>query len=286
MKYLKTYKLFENIALDESDLADLFSEDFIEKYFEENYEVNMEDVYERLNLWYYVDKDLIKQNEIDYLVSVVEIDDLKFNKKNYIDFIKNNIKGVHYEKLDREQLIDVICDHDKETEFLEEYFKEEYINYDAEDLLIEIYGKNYVNENLHDLLKDYLNVHEEKLIQICLDSFSFDFKYNYFVDWIGEDINLQKKLIEMDSTTVIPLFGIMSTYESKSIGKTYEYQKKYIEECIKEYDKEYDENEIEEKNEKIAKELKKINDKFKLDPKIEKEYGEYTYLIDTEKYNL
>jgi hypothetical protein len=92
-------------------------------------------------------------------------------------------------------------------------------------------------------------------------------------DYICNSEELQEKLLELNPNAVNALFDVMD--DDRSIGTTYEFQKKYIEFKVKE-----DGEDI------IPETLKDIHDKFGLNSDIEDEYKDYTYLISAEKYNL
>jgi hypothetical protein len=77
----------------------------------------------------------------------------------------------------------------------------------------------------------------------------------------------------------------MSKDRVDNIGKEYDFQKAYLETLFNKDKDLYSEDE-DPKNDIYSKALKELNDKFGLNDKIKEQYNEYTYLIDTEKYNL
>ena len=275
------FKIFEKQEeknfLDEDDLMELFSQDFIEEYFDENYEVSEEDAARMLNLWNYVNLDDVRDNLIEELAGHSKIKDKKYTKRDFIDYIKTmddiDINLEELKSMSRKELIEIIYEAGESEDFLLKKLKEEYEDVHPEQLLIVIYGKYAIedDENLLYYLREYLDINE--IIEDARDKIDFEYKYDYLKDYICNDENLQKKLLELDPNTIQALFDIMD--EDRSIGNTYNFQKEYIDYNVKKYG-----------NDILPKVLKDIYDKYGLDPDIDKEYEEYTYLINAEKYNL
>lgn len=286
------FKIFENnnIPQDKYDLVDLFSQEFIEKYYLEHYNADAKEAALHLNLWGFVDKNKVKEGLIEDLSKETYISDNKFKKEDFINYIKDNIsifkeeldnyisdknlkKLVNYDdafiNMNKRELIEIIENENKEYDFKKDYFEDLYWHSDAEEVLMDIHGKNAAQniENLYDYLYHYID--DNELIDYYLEHMDFDDKYNYLANDIPYNINLQKELIKKDPNTVIALFDIIDDSQA-SVGETYEFQKLYIEQTDKD----------------IADTLKKINDKFGLDNKIKKEYSEYMYKISSGKYNI
>jgi len=317
------FKIFENIQeersiedqdqiipLDEDELASLFSQKFIEGYFDDNYNIDEEEAFYTANLWNYVDIDDVRDGLIKELVNYTDIDDKRFTKADYIYFIENyilnddkkikfkwledilkdyskrfnlNIKNIGNKILkykdilsymDKEELSEAISDISASDNFLIKYFEDEFGESHPEDILIELHGKHVIKYNsLYPYLKEYIK-DEDSIIEDFRNRIQFENKLEFIKDSISNDKNLQNKLIEINPNSVQALFDYMD--EEKSIGNTYDFQKRYINFMSENGEYEHD----------IAKSIKDIHDKYKLNSEIEKEYIEYTYLIDSNKYNL
>lgn len=319
------FKIFENIQegrsiedqdqiipLDEDELASLFSQKFIEGYFDDNYNIDEEEAFYTANLWNYVDIDDVRDGLIKELVNYTDIDDKRFTKADYIYFIENyilnddkkikfkwledilkdyskrfnlNIKNIGNKILKykdilnhmlKEELADVISDIDETDNFLKKYFEEQFGESHPEEILIELHGKHDIKYNsLYPYLKDYIK-DKDSIIEDFMYNIEFETKFEFIKDSISNDKNLQNKLIEINPNSIQSLFDCMDHEESKSIGFTYDFQKRYIIFMSENGEHEH----------QIAECIKNIHDKYGLNSEIEKEYIEYTYLIDSNKYNL
>jgi len=291
MKFMrmKHIKLFEEILnenqeqdfYDESDLMELFSQNFIEEYFDKYYEITEEDAARMLNLWNYVDLDIMSNNLIKEFADTMSIKDINCNKTDLVEYITNKMKKVNFSfyelnDMSKKQLIKIITDEGEGNEFVLNYLQEDYEGVHPEDILILMFGKQALEdpEDLLYYLRDYLD--KDEIINDARDRIDFDFKYEYLSDYICNSEDLQENLLELNPNTVEALFNIMD--EERSIGNTYEFQKRYIEFKIKE--KGISAEDV------LPEVLKDIHDKYGLDSDIKNEYSEYTYLINVEKYNL
>lgn len=286
---MKHIKLFEEILnenqeqdfYDESDLMELFSQNFIEEYFDKYYEITEEDAARMLNLWNYVDLDIMSNNLIKEFADTMSIKDINCNKTDLVEYITNKMKKVNFSfyelnDMSKKQLIKIITDEGEGNEFVLNYLQEDYEGVHPEDILILMFGKQALEdpEDLLYYLRDYLD--KDEIINDARDRIDFDFKYEYLSDYICNSEDLQENLLELNPNTVEALFNIMD--EERSIGNTYEFQKRYIEFKIKE--KGISAEDV------LPEVLKDIHDKYGLDSDIKNEYSEYTYLINVEKYNL
>ena len=286
------FKIFENDEYqDEDDLVELFSQQDIEDYFEKNYDVDIEDEAAIVvNLWNLVDEDKVKDFFIKQTIKNTEIDDYSiFNYADYYSYIKEkiflfyielnkfrityNLGTIKYEdilsKMDIEDLINLIINKNESVNFITNYFEEKWDDYTAREIFDEI----YMDEYPYRYIKNFLNKQDIK------DEFfrttQYEDKHDYFRDCIPFDMSLQKKLIKIDPNTVKTLFDIIP--DNQKFVKTYKFQKLYLDmTSLNKNDREYI----------LADSIKKINDNFGLNKKIEKEYKDYLYLIDVEKYNL
>lgn len=285
------FKIFESsreVYTDEYDLAELFSQKFIEEYYDETCDIDVYDAIHSFNLWNYVDLDIVRYNLFHELADNIHITDNRFKVKDFVDYIHKNIKDVdislqELKDMSREELIDLLMDTGEEESFILSWLKEDfYEDVHPEEIAMEIYGRHFFDsaENLYSLLSEYLD--SESLIEDYRDKIDFENKFDYVMEHIPSEEVLQKKLLKMDPNTVDALFDVMES--NNSIGDTYEFQKKYIEYHLEE--NAVDINDKEDLDSILPNIIKKIHDKYGLDPDIEKEYKDYTYLIDTEKYNL
>jgi hypothetical protein len=304
------FKIFESIG-PEYDLAEQFSQKYIEDFFDNNFEIGADEASRGINLWNFVkDKDQIKD---DLIKSLIEdalhdnesvgvyrgVETPKFSKEDYIYYIeeeqlKNAIPilnkyrkklvlgDIKYEdilkKLTKEQLVKIVAeDLDKSDEFFEYYFHGKYDDSHPEDILNDIWGEASVEENLYDYIKEYVN--DDEIIKYYKDKLDFTAKFEYLQDYIGSDIKLQTDLLALNPDNVDDLFDVMNEDESRNIGKDYKFQKAYIE-----HNSNRENPNITEKSILVA--LAGLYDKFGLNSEIEKEYSGYMYEIDARKYNL
>ena len=243
------FKLFENtnIPKDENDLADLFSQKYIEEYFDNGYEIDADEVSQFVNIWKYIeDEDEVKAYFIE-----IELDSIEKSRK---------VGKEEFTEQDRKE----------KKEQLEDLWEDT----DISDIMEQLWGKHTRNEP-YDYVSQFVD--KARMVGDYLDNIDFDTKYEYLRDYIYNDYGLQKKLLEINPNTVEALFDVMDS--TVSIGTTYEFQKLYIKTNVEREDPK-DEDEI------TAHVIKQINDKFGLNKKIKKEYVNLTYLIDAEKYNV
>jgi len=288
MKYIKLFEQHLNIPDDEQDLVELFSQKFIENFFLDNYQISAEEASHAVNLWDYVNIDKFRDNLIKDTAENKEIDDKEFSNEDYIDFIKEKkLKSGWNEeilkKVSRNQLIDLIEDNNEEYNFILKYFTDKWEDTHPKDILIELHGKDLVEENLYNYLFYYVN--DNDIIDDYINNkVQFETKMEYVRDYICCDIGLQRKLLKINKNTVEALFNVMDSNDTEyfdgstkyTIGHEYKFQKLYIITKIKNNSG----------SEIIEQAMKELNDKFILNPKIEEEYAEYMYLINAEKYNL
>jgi hypothetical protein len=244
-------------------------------------------------LWDYVDKDFVKGDLIKGMVDGAFIDDNIFSIKDYSDYIKENITiflpeidkfikkhhllNTKYEMvlklMKKIDFIKLITKYEKSNDFLEYYYNDRWDVFDAEEILFEIWGKHNVLNDLYPYIRQYIK-DEEKIINDFHDTIEFSEKFEYVRDNISYDRKLQEKLLIINPNTVVALFDIIDT----SLGNDYHFQKKYLEFM-------FNENNVK-PDDIYPHELKKLNVAFGLNPKIEEEYKDYLYGIDSEKYNL
>ena len=155
------------------------------------------------------------------------------------------------------------------------YYEEKWDSMLPSEILEEIWGKgarydayDYISHLVDklEMLRDYRNM------------IDYEVKNDFIRDSIATDFDLQDFLFTKNKNTVTALFDVMDN-KDHSLGKTYNFQKEYIKQGV-ELENPEDSEEI------TANQLRDLNDKFELDPRIRKEYSDYLYLIDAEKYNL
>jgi len=286
MKHLKIFESYK----DRRTLVQQLDDEFIQKYFRENYGSDIDTISQMVDIWKYVDDDRYVRDFINDYVSSSDIND--FDKYDYIRYIENELDTEDVKKylkkkakkkkvdvddvlkeLSKNQLIKIIESEDAEEDFLRDLYESIYGNRDAFDILVDFYGEADLRENGYKYVKDYVD--DQELIDAFFDTEDFSYKMEYTGEQIEWDKSLQKKLLKIDPDNSLTLFDIMDA--TNSIGATYNYQNKYMKSIMK---KEKADGLY------IAKKLKKLNDKFGLAPAIKTKYKDYTFYIDTEKYNL
>jgi hypothetical protein len=286
------FKQFESkFYIDEDDLANLFSQEFIEEYCDENFTIEPEEASRSLNIWNYVDKNQVRDYFIRDLSSSTNINKLNRNDieecllSNYLNDItpyleklrkKYNLGDIGYKeilsKIDKKDFNELLEDLDENEEIIRNYYEEKYEDVHPEEILYDTVGKHAIEDNLYPYLQDFID--DNQIIEDYIKNIDFTNKYEFFRDSIIHDKNLQEKIIEMDPNTIEVLFDIIDTYDREdNFGNHYKFQKLYL-------------DQYEGEDESIAVAMKKINDKFILHPDIKKEYRNYMYLIDAESYNL
>jgi len=296
MKYIKTY---ENRNID-SELVEQFDDNFIEEHFRDNYEIDINEISNYINIWRYVDDDRFVDDYIDDYVNSAVLKDLC--DYDYREYIKDKLidneevqkyldkiskkkeldPEIYYEdvlkELSENQLRKIIEKQNEEEECIRYTYEERYSSMDAKEILEEIYGEKDLAENAYKYVSNYVN--DDEIIKDWIEEEDFDFKKEFVSNSIENERDLQKKLLDINSENAIILFEIMDDNPKYSIGDEYDFQKIFMEEVMK----------LKEENEEddlfVAKKLKELYDKYGLDDDIEEEYEDYTFYIDTEKYNL
>ena len=296
------FKLFENTYNEEEELAKQFGESFIDEYFKENYEIDVEEIAKyHSDIWKYVNDERFVQDWIDNDIANRSIKDIN-DEEEMVDYIKDRLidedsvkefldkKRKKYQletndsyedvvdELKMNDLYKLIYRENSNDDFVEWYVNKRYSNMDAHDILEELYGENDLKQNAYQYVENYVDT--DQLEEDYIDDESYEYKLDWVAERIHNEQDLQNKLMEMNPKNSILLLDVMNSDTSYSIGDEYGYQKTFMEEVLKQAKEEdfYDEY--------PAEQLKKLNDKFGLANGIEDEYREYTYLIDAEKYNL
>jgi hypothetical protein len=295
---IKKFKLFENI---ENKLSIQFSDNFIEKYFDNNFLMSVREIIELWPnyIWRHVDDDEYIKDLIEDEIDSCSIDN--FGEYDYIDYLKNNMTDNKEEKiiklynnidddeqeyydsdmldkLTEDQLKDIIEDDDENEEFIKYIVNNRYDGCDAEDVIKDIYGSNWILDHgtqIYDILRYY--VEDSKII----DDWKNDTdKREKVEEEICRDVYLQKKLLKKKKSNVFLLAKLFIKDNNTNISDEYDFQKAYITAYIK--------KNISNKSNDIlrAEALKYLYDNFELDNDIEEEYKEDMWMIGIDKFNI
>lgn len=207
--------------------------------------------------------------------------------------------------LDDDELREVIEDSNEEEEFIREITEKSYT--DAEDVFSDFCGidvndnKNMIDKNnKHKIYNSYSQyVDDDGIIQSWKDGEDFEEKKNYVKDninYIGLSIEIQKKLLESEKSNALLLFDYFENYSTNrnqqygNISNKYNFQKAYIEAYMEDNFAgaidDADEDDKEEISELRAKSLKNLYDSFGLNSKLEEEFTEDMWMINSDKFNL
>lgn len=300
MKYLKYFESKEN---DAKNLIKKLDSDYVDKYFKENYELNFKEIVTWVDIWQFVDSDRFVEDWINERVSGGKIKYDIDDEDNYRKYIEENLlndedvqqylekkrikKGLEenstyseiLEELNKKQLEKIIVDiANNEEECLRDYFENIYGDNSAYDILSELYSESDLKENGYKYVENYVD--DDEIKDWFYDNEDYDYKCEWISEQIENDLDLQKKILEEDPKNSIELFDIIDE-DRKNICGEYDFQKAYMDTTIENYT---DEDGIYEDG--VAKELKKLYDKFGLDSDIEEEYEEYSFYVKAEKFNI
>lgn len=289
------FKLFES-SDGRDELIKQLGNDFIDEYFRKEYSAEVEEIIDYVDFWRFVDDDHFVKDWIYDYVQNTSMDE--FTGGEYKDYIKSELlkyvkvenfldkkaKKLGLEDNSYEDIVDNLEEEDlkkiivklanKEEEFYYYVYENRYSNFDARDILEEIYGEADLHgKKGYKMIENYVN--DNDIIEAFYDEADEDFKRD-FID-ISSNKKIQLKLLKMKSENAIALFNEMQV--NYSIGDTYKFQNTYMKEIMKDLDLEEDEL-------FIAKKLKALSDKFGLASGIEKKYDKYAFYLDIEKYNL
>lgn len=207
--------------------------------------------------------------------------------------------------LDSEQLKEVIEEDDDEYDFVKYIVERMYGNYSGEEIFEEFYGmsddiidrqnkKSYsYNKPDYESFGEYLwieynhYINRIGMLEDWKNSEDFTYKKELVMDYIENNIELQRNILTNDEDQVLNLADLFLEIGSKdNISEEYNFQKLYIEKFI--------ENEVIDDNDEIVQ-LKTnaitfLNDNFGLNKKLEKELRKenqsYFIKIDSQGFNL
>jgi hypothetical protein len=291
------FKLFENLSTAQNLLLDQLGDAFITKYFKDNYPIDEDNLSTICDIWQYVDDDRFVNDWINDHVSNSSIEEL--DEEDYQSYIKKYLlddddvinylkKKAKKEKilgykelsiedlfdeldLNRESLIEIIKDQELEEDCIRKYYEDLYERDSAKDILSEIYSETDLAENGYKYVENYVD--DRQVIDDFFRNASYEDERYFVLKMIAQEKKLQKKLLDMDSENSVLLFDEIDEF---SMGSTYRFQNSYLK-TIKNQ---------EGSDMRIEEYIKKLNDKFELNPRIKIKYKDYLYYLDIEKYNL
>ena len=323
---IKKFKLFERYNIMSSELVDKLDDDDIETLYDENYSISVSEIILMMPsyVWDNFDKEKFLNDFINDMINNQTLEDFnEYDLKKYIEsnfttqkeqkildiYNSNNDEDEsEYEDnmlddLDDDELREVIEDSNEEEEFIREITEKSYT--DAEDVFsdfygIDVYDKNMIDKNnKHKIYNSYSQyVDDDGIIQSWKDGENFEEKKNYVKDninYIGLSIEIQKKLLESEKSNALLLFDYFENYSPNrkqydNISNKYNFQKAYIEAYMEDNFAgaidEADEDDKEEISELRAKSLKNLYDSFGLNPKLEEEFTEDMWMINSDKFKL
>jgi hypothetical protein len=300
---MKHLKYFENS--ESKDLIDQLDSDFVNNYFRETYDVDIQEISNYVDIWYFVDDDKFVEDWIDDRVSNSdtlhdEINDEDFYKRFINSHLLENEDVQRYlekkskklgldedesyenilEELIISQLERIIEMTDNKEKCIKEYWEGIYHGSSAREILGEFYDQEDLEKNGYKYVENYID--ENDLLEYFYDNEDYSYKKDYVLNNMENDMNLQNKLLNLDPRNSLQLFDLINQ-DIDSIGDEYDFQKAFMNTVIEDNTDE-DDDEVDELE--VSKEMKRLNDKFGVDPEIMEEYKKYTFYIDVEKFNL
>jgi len=230
----------------------------------------------------------------NFFILVEDGDEISYDtiiaKSNDVEYDSDMI-----DDLDSDQLKYVIQEYTDEVDFFDEMIRDRYEGRYFTELLVEIYCVDNLSELIKDMTpkKFYQNfssyIDDDKLVKNYKKFENDDTKSDWIKYQIANSIEIQHYLMDnfndSDNLTLL-LFEIFEDKDEHNddISDEYEFQKRYIKEYVKENG--YDDSTEEEKGDLIADALKKLNSNFILDSEIKKEFKQYMFIVDTNKFNM
>jgi len=304
---IKSFKIFERASIART-LVDKLDDDFIEEYYEENWDVDIDTILE-------VDPSLIEDHIDDRrfvddfihdevnsrsLEDFSEYEYKKFIEKNWSDVKEKYILQKYKEdndidedeeleygdymldNLGDDELRDVIKEDDEEEDFVQDTINDWYEGRDAMDIIGDIYGK-VEGKELYNIVRNYID--ETEIIKAYKEGEDFYYKKECVEGQIAYDSKIQNYLLKKDKDNVLLLVDLfIDESGDNNIGDEYDFQNIYIEKYV--------ENNIDEdstdddKADLRAESLKFLNDNFGLDSDIAREYDDDMWMVTSDKYNL
>lgn len=299
---IKKFKIFESYSDIERELVNQFDDDFINEYFDEHFLRTADEIIELWpnSIWKFVDDDKYIEDYIDNEINNLNIED--FCDDDYKKYIIYNIsdekeksvlklynkkrkkadKETDYDddmldSLTENQLRKIIEDENEEEEFVKYIITDRYEGEGAQEVIEEIYGKSWVEENGRELYNMFYNyIDDDEIVEDWKNETN---KRDELQENIYSSTELQKKLIEIKKSNVLSLAKLfIEEPNGDNISKEYDFQKTFIKMYVK---KTYGDNGY-----LKANALKYLNDNFELNDDIKEEFSQYMYMVDIDKYNL
>ena len=321
---IKEFKIFEKKSI-KKNLVDQFDSDYIEKWYDENYDIDLsevinmsshnqimdnfdEDKYKKDFLREYADSyDFNDFNEEDLLryikekineekeIKILEI----YNRNNYDEDDEDSVKETDYEdyildQLDKDELREVIKDSREEDECTKWIIEDWHYNSDGIDIFDEFCGYSKKGGDYGYYKYGHFERLESEKLYDMISNYIDDDKLKS--DWKdNDDFEYKKETLGNDISynTVLQKHLL-----SKDVNNVIPLAKLFVKEKSQKnigstytFQKNYIKKFIKEKLSDTkpnlkAKALKYLYDNFGINKKIEEEYNDYTWLISASKYNI
>ena len=291
--YLNNYTendIIEIIEVNPNSVSDVFDNDsYVKSFIDDeiqNYSFDNFDIYEYKK---YIEVHLSTEKENKIIELYYD------NNEEDDDIEKEEYNSDMLDDLDSDQLKEVIIDDDNESDFIEYTIRRRYEGMTFIDIRNEVEGIDTFSELISNIKAEkfyqYYGIYidEDRLIELYKLNENDDAKYNWVESQIEDSIEIQHYF--MDNFTdynniTLLLFEI---FENKSdhmndISDEYDFQKRYIKEYMEENLD--DDATEEEKVDCIAEALNDINSNFMLDSEIKKEFKQYMFIVDSDKFNV
>lgn len=311
MKYLKYFENYESWGDESKDeLIDQLGDTFIEEYYQEHHWREAEELIQLFpnQIFYHFDDDAfmdswisgerdnfsVSDNEYeyeDYLLhkyNDTEISDedeekiINIFKEDNDEIDEDELKDMYLDdiikEMDNNQRLSVIENVFSEDDFTDWVLDKRYGKKDAEDVVIDLYGRKwYEDRKIIEWLDNWVD--DASFEKWYMDNEEYDHMRDTVEDDMKTDKKIQRKLLNMSSENAIKLYYMFEDMDdtSKTIADTYKFQQAYIEEWAKE-----DSDDPDAKEQAIG-DLHKIT---QIHPDIAKEYRDYMFYVDVDKYNL
>lgn len=309
---IKTFKIFEDwkdVSRITSKLVDQLSNKFVNKFFEDHYMQNAEEI---IDIWpsYLYDniKDGWLENFIESEIDAFGLDD--FGDYEYSDFLKYELnydiekkvlkaynkklvkKGkepeeeyeyymldmtLHGIKLSEKDLKKIITDLNLEEDFTRYTIEKRYEDQSIENLVDEFFGRDPKSEDLWRFFSGYID--EEGIVNDWLRN---EDKWERLKEEIYREKELQEELLRINKRNSVLLAKLFVEEKDENIGATYNFQKAYMKYILDDVEANIGKS----KEDVLAEALKFLNDNFGLKNKIAEKYNDYMWLVFSDKYGL
>jgi len=298
---IKKFKLFENVENMQIKLINQFDDNFIDKYFDDNF---LEDAEEIISLWpntiwNFVNDDEYVKDVIRDEISSRTIDD--FSEEDYISYLRYNITDNKEEKiielynkkedkedeeydfdmldsLTEDELREIIQDDDEEEKFVEYVITSYLSDKDAQEVIEDIYGASWITDNgrnIYNMLRYY--VKDSEIVEEWRKNTNRREKVE---EEVYNDKQLQNILLNKKKSNVFLLSKLFIEENGDNISDEYDFQKAYITRYVKK-------NKGNKLDDNLrAEAIKYLYDNFELNYEIEEEYADDMWMIGMDKFNI